>query len=150
MNPLKQFDDFLKEGVVRRQSPDKEKAKFLIEEAENSYLSLLDMLKKVSINNQNANTFIKNAYDPIMELIRAILLIKGFNSSGSHAHEAEVAYLRKLKFSEADVEFANQLRYFRNGIMYYGTILNEEYTKKVVEFTKKIYPKLKELTKRLV
>ena len=56
MNPLKQFDDFLKEGVVRRQSPDKEKAKFLIEEAENSYLSLLDMLKKVSINNQNANT----------------------------------------------------------------------------------------------
>lgn len=33
--------------------------------------------------------------------------------------------------------------HFRNGILYYGTRLDEEYAKKVVEFTKKIYPKLK-------
>ena len=97
----------------------------------------------------NANTFVKNAYDPLMELIRAILLIQGFNSSGSYAHEAEVAYLRELGFSEAEVEFTNQLRYFRNGIMYYGTILKADYANKVIEFTKKVYPRLKTLANSL-
>jgi uncharacterized protein (UPF0332 family) len=105
------------------------------------------MVKKVGIDNSNANTFIKNAYDPMMELVRAILLTKGFNSSGSYAHEAEVAYLRELKFSEAEVQFANQLRYFRNGITYYGTKLDAEYAKKVLDFVRKIYPKLRNLFK---
>jgi uncharacterized protein (UPF0332 family) len=144
-NPLKPFNDFIKDGIVRKQLPDKERAKFLIGEAENSYNSLLDMVKKVGINNINANTFVKNAYDPMMELVRAILLIKGFNSSGSYAHEAEVAYLKELDFSEADVQFANQLRYFRNGVMYYGTILKADYANKVITFVKKIYPILKSL-----
>jgi len=146
-NPLRSFDYFLKEGIVKKQLPDKERAKFLIAEAENAYQSLLDSVNKVKINNANANTFVKNAYDPVMELIRAILLMRGFNSSGSYAHEAEVAYLRELKFPEANVEFANQLRYFRNGAMYYGTILQIEYANKVIEFVKDIYPRLKKLAK---
>jgi len=147
MNPLKQFDEFLKEGIVRKQSPDKERAKFLIQEAENAYNSLLDMENKAGITDVNANTFVKNAYDPLMEVVRAILLINGLNSSGSYAHESEVAYLRELKFSEAEVQFVNNLRYFRNGVMYYGTILNADYAHKVLDFVKKTYPKLKRLIK---
>lgn len=144
-NPLKPFNYFLQEGIVKKQLPDKERAKFLIGEAENAYQSLLDSVNKVKINDINANTFVKNAYDPIMELIRAILLMKGFNSSGSYAHEAEVAYLRELKFPETDVEFANQLRYFRNGVMYYGTILKKDYAHSVIAFVNKIYPKLRKI-----
>jgi len=147
MKPLKQFSEFLKEGIIRRQSPDKERAIFLVSESEDAYKFLIEMVKKVGIDNSNANTFIKNAYDPMMELVRAILLTKGFNSSGSYAHEAEVAYLRELKFSEAEVQFANQLRYFRNGITYYGTKLDAEYAKKVLDFVGKIYPKLRNLFK---
>jgi len=146
-NQLKPFDYFLKAGIVRKQLPDKERAKFLIVEAENAYQSILESVNKVKINNINANTFVKNAYDTVMELIRAILLMRGFNPSGSYAHEAEVVYLRELKFSEADVEFANQLRYFRNGAMYYGTILKIDYANKVIGFVKDIYPKLKRLAK---
>jgi len=146
-NPLKPFNYFLQEGIVKKQLPDKERAKFLIGEAENAYQSLLESINKVKINDINANTFVKNAYDPVMELIRAILLMKGFNSSGSYAHEAEVAYLRELKFPETDVEFANQLRYFRNGVMYYGTILKTDYANSVIAFVKDIYPRLKKLAK---
>jgi len=145
ISPLKPFSYFLEEGIVRTQFPDKVRAKFLIGEAENAYQSLLDLVKKVEITSINANTFVKNAYDPLMELIRAILLIRGFNSSGSYAHEAEVAYLRELKFPESDVVFANQLRYFRNGAMYYGTILDADYARKVISFVNKIYPQLKKL-----
>lgn len=71
------------------------------------------------------------------------MLRKGFNSSGQGAHEAEVSYMRKIDFSDNDVRFADQLRYFRNGIVYYGKILDAEYAKKVVKFMKRASPKLK-------
>ena len=77
-----------------------------------------------------------------MELIRAKMLLEGYNASGQGAHEAEVSYLRVLGFSEKDVQFADQMRFFRNGMLYYGKILDKEYAEKVVDFVKQTYPKL--------
>ena len=71
------------------------------------------------------------------------MLLKGYNASGFSAHKAEVSYMRLLKFNEKDVQFANQLRYFRNGIMYYGKRFDNEYAKKVLEFLKDIKQKLR-------
>ena len=34
-----------------------------------------------------------------------------------------------------------QLRYFRNGILYYGKTFDSEYAEKVIDFTKKIMKK---------
>jgi len=82
-----------------------------------------------------------------MELIRAKMLLEGYNASGFGAHEAEVSYLRVLGFNEKDVQFADQLRFFRNGMLYYGTILDKEYAERVIEFTKKTYAKLKTMIK---
>jgi len=73
--------------------------------------------------------------------------LEGYLASGQGAHEAEVSYLIVLGFPEKDVKFADQMRYFRNGILYYGTSLDAEYAEKVVGFTKKIYPKLREMVK---
>ncbi|MFH1971873.1 MAG: hypothetical protein ABIJ18_00160 [archaeon] len=58
------------------------------------------------------------------------------------SHEAEVAYLRNLGFSEKKIEFMNQLRYFRNGIKYYGKEFDKEYAQKVIIFLDKAYAKL--------
>ena len=69
----------------------------------------------------------------------------GLIISGKGAHEAEVSYLRTLGFKEQEVQFADQMRFFRNGMLYYGTIIDKEYAKKVILFTKKKYKKLKEL-----
>ena len=77
-----------------------------------------------------------------MGIIRAKMLLKGYNASGFGAHEAEVSYLRNLDFKETDVQFLDQIRFFRNGMLYYGTILEEEYAEKVLSFLRKIYPKL--------
>lgn len=73
-----------------------------------------------------------------MELIRSKLLLAGYSSSGQFAHEAEVSFLRKGDFSENNISFINELRYFRNSVTYYGKIMDVEYAKKVVEFTKKL------------
>jgi tRNA(His) 5'-end guanylyltransferase len=78
-----------------------------------------------------------------MKKIRSEMLKKGLNASGISAHEAEIYYLQEIGFSEIDIEFANQLRYFRNGIEYYGKGFNKEYAEKVLNFLEKIREKVK-------
>lgn len=147
MSAIKNFDEFTRNGIVRKQSIDKSRANFLVMESERDYDSLLDMIKKLNITENNANLFVKSCYDILMEIIRAKLLMAGYNASGAGAHEAEISYMRVLGFKEADVQFADQLRFFRNGILYYGTFIDKEYAEKVVEFTKRIYPILKKMIK---
>ncbi|MFA6022864.1 MAG: hypothetical protein WC781_02130 [Candidatus Pacearchaeota archaeon] len=145
MKPIKDFQEFIKEGIVKRQSPDKSRAEFLIKESEQSYTYLLELINKMGINDDNANNYVKNCYDMLMELVRAKMLLEGYNASGYHAHEAEVSYLRLLNFKEKDVQFADQMRFFRNGMLYYGTIIDKEYAEKVISFTKENYHKIKKM-----
>jgi hypothetical protein len=140
---LKTFDEYLKEGIARKQSPDKLRARSLISESEDSYKILLSFVEKMSLDDSNANHVIKNAYDIIMELIRAKMLSDGFGTTGKGVHEAEVSYLAEIGFGGRDMEFANELRYFRNGIMYYGKKFDKAYAEKVLEFLKRMYPLLK-------
>ena len=143
MKAIMDFEDFIKDKIVKVQNPDKSRAEFLVKEAENGYLFLQEMIDKIGIRENNANDYIKSCYDILMELIRAKMLLEGYNATGKGAHEAEVSYLRVLGFKENDVQFADQLRFFRNGMLYYGTILDKEYAEIVIEFTKKNYIKLK-------
>ncbi len=145
MRPVRQFEEFIAEGIVKKQAPDRSRANFLASESEKSYDFLLDVVKNYGITERNANTIIKLCYDVVMELIRACMLKEGYNASGRGAHEAEVSYLRKIGFKETDVQFADQVRYFRNGVMYYGKQLDEEYAKTVLEFMDGLYRKLKEM-----
>lgn len=147
MRYLKKFDEYVKEGIVKKASINQERAKSLIIESERKMNSLIESLEKIGIKNENANDYLEHCYDIMMFLIRAELYLKGFSSSGQGAHEAEVSYLRAMEFNENEVEFIDQLRYFRNGIMYYGKSFDKEYAEKVVEFTKKIYLKLRKLIK---
>ncbi len=142
MRPAKKFEEFIRTGIVKKQSPDKSRAQFLIEEAKQNYSYLLELTRKIGIQDKNANNFVKDCYDILMELIRSEMLLRGFNSSGYGAHEAEISYMRKLKFTENEIQFADQIRYFRNGMLYYGTIIDKEYAEKVIQFTKKVYEKL--------
>ncbi|MEK6862642.1 MAG: hypothetical protein AABW57_00555 [Nanoarchaeota archaeon] len=143
MKPIKNFNDFLKEGIVKKQSPDLSRANFLIKESQKSYFFINSLVKDLGLNDDNANSIIKLCYDIIMGFIRAKMLKDGYNAVGQGAHEAEVSYLRSIGFNENDVQFANQLRYFRNGIMYYGKMFDKEYAKQVLDFLNKIINKLK-------
>lgn len=144
MNAIKPFEDFIKCGIVKKQSSDISRAKYLNEESKKSYSFLKKKIEMFGINNESANDLIKSCYDIIMELIRAKMFLEGYNASGKGAHEAEVSYLRILGFKEKEVQFADQLRYFRNGMLYYGTSLDEEYAEKVINFTHKLYEALQQ------
>ena len=73
------------------------------------------------------------------------MFLKGYNASGPGAHEAEISYMRNLGFKENEIRFADQMRFFRNGMLYYGTILDKVYAEKVILFTKDKYSELKRI-----
>ncbi len=146
MRYLKPFEEFIKDGVIKKVAVDKERAKSLILESERKTNSLDENLEKIGIKDENANDYVEYCYDIIMFLIRARLYSKGYASRGQGAHEAEVSFAREMGCNENDVQFLNQLRYFRNGILYYGKRLDKEYAEKVLEFTKKNSLKFKKIS----
>mgnify|MGYP001609900569 FL=1 len=145
----KKFEEYLKDGTIKKTSINKPKAKFLMGESETSFLGLQERVDTMGINEKNTNSIVKDCYDIIMGIIRSKLLLSEYKSSGYFSHEAEISYLKNLGFSDQEIIFMNTLRHFRNAAIYDGKILDKSYTQKVVEFTKKIYPKLKNLIKRV-
>lgn len=142
---MKSFEEFVKTGVVKKQTPNKQRALALIEEVASKKKFLEVSLKNIPTEQMNANFIVDSCYDILMELIRAKMFIDGYNSGSSH--EAEVSYLRNLQFSEFDIRFMNDIRYYRNGTKCYGTVLDMEYAKSVLSFMNKIYPKLRGFVK---
>jgi len=69
MRTLKNFDEFLKKGIVNRRKPDLIRSKALVKEAKKRKLFLEQMKKKLGLSNENANYFIENSYDVLIELI---------------------------------------------------------------------------------
>jgi len=96
MRSLRNFEEFLESGTVKRRSSDRARAKSLIEEAESRLRFLNELIQKIPVSDENANYFVESVYDVLISLIRARLLIDGFNSSGEGSHEAEVAYMRRM------------------------------------------------------
>lgn len=145
MRQLKKFEEFLSLGLIKKQSKDRERAEDLKLEAEEKYSFFKKVKKKIGTEELNPNYVVETCYDILIELIRAKLLLDGFKTD---SHEAEVSYMRNLGFSENDVMFMNDLRYFRNGIKYYGKRFDNEYAGKVLSFLEDIYVRLMKETKR--
>ncbi len=147
MNLPFDFGYYLKEKIARKQSPNIPRAEFLIKETQKSFIGLKDRVEKLEINEFNANSVIKDIHDIIIEKIRAKMLLDGYNASGNFAHEAEVAYMKNLNFSDFEVSFVNELRQARNGITYYGKIYEKEYAKSCYDFLMQLNTRLDMLFK---
>ena len=46
--------------------------------------------------------------------------------------------MRELVFSEAEIELADSLRYYRNRILYYGAKLDQSFAEKVLLLLEKV------------
>ncbi len=137
---VKKFEEFIKSGVVKKQTPNRARALSIIEEVKSKKQYLEISIKSIPKEKLNANVIVDQCYDVLMELIRAKLYIEGYNAGNSH--EAEVSYLKILGFIESDLRFMDELRYYRNGTKYYGIILNMKYAEQTLAFMEKMYPKL--------
>jgi len=144
MIALRKFEEFIFLGIITKQNSDNERAKNLILESEGKLKFFKKVKNKLGTEELSPNYVIETCYDILIELLRAKLLTRGYKTD---SHEAEISYMRNLNFSENEVIFMNELRYFRNGIKYYGRIFTKEYTEKVFIFMEKIYLKLTKLLK---
>jgi len=50
MKAIKSFEEFIVQGIVKKQRPDRSRVEFLIKEAEQSYVYLLELINKIGIN----------------------------------------------------------------------------------------------------
>jgi hypothetical protein len=71
---MRNFDEFIRSNIVKKQSIDRSRAEFLIKESENSYKNLLEMIQKIELSDTNANTFVKSCYDILSIQMGQILL----------------------------------------------------------------------------
>jgi len=145
MRPLRPFTSYLDEGVIKRVTPDPERAASLRKESRRKLKTLTTNLRLVGITAENANDYAEYCYDLLMLSVRALLYEHGYVARGAGAHEAEVAALTNFGIADDDIRFLNQLRYFRNGMLYYGTTIDEQYARQVITFTKRLAQALKEV-----
>jgi len=136
---MRTFEEFLKQGLVKKKKKDEARAKSLIEGAEKRKAV---MEKYLPLNAETAVQITEECYDIIRELLEAKLSNEGYKS---YNHEAVISYLAELGFSKDELIFVDTLREIRHGTKYYGKIVNEEYAQKVKEFLDKIYLKLKKI-----
>ncbi len=68
MRILKQFEEYIQEGVVRKVMINRERAKSLFIESERKMRSLKERLEKLGVKNENAGDYIEYCYDIIMHL----------------------------------------------------------------------------------
>jgi hypothetical protein len=140
---MKRFQQFIEAGIVKKKNPNKIRAVSLLKEAEEKKRHLELSLKMIPKNEISPNFIVDYCYDIIMELIRGKMLIDGYSAGNSH--EAEIYYMLELGFAEAEANFMDEIRYYRNGTKYYGTILGRKYSDEVLAFLEKNYFKLKKI-----
>lgn len=59
MRVLKLFEEYQKEGIVKRVKINEERAKSLVIESERKRRSLNERIEKLGINNENANDYVE-------------------------------------------------------------------------------------------
>lgn len=142
MKTIRNFDDLLELGIVKKVSPDIRRARGLKIDSKKRKKFVEEMIEKLEITDENANYFIENTYNVLIEVIRAQMFIRGYKAVEENADEAEVAYLRKLRFPEKQVIYMISLRYCVNSIQYLGKKFEKGYAWKVINFMNELYPKL--------
>ena len=140
---MKEFEDFLKSGDVRKQEKNEILAKALIKSSEKS----LKNIRRTKIDELNAESVVSDIYDVIRELIEARLVFEGYKS---YSHEATILFLKKFKeFDEYEIDFLDNLRKIRNSIKYYGKEATEENALNTLKFMDSVLPKLKKLVENV-
>lgn len=126
------FEDFIKEGLVREVSPDKQLAKSLVRIAK----LRLKNLEPSPISDENSFSVVENCYEAIRELIDALMALRGFKS---YSHEATVEFLREfysVNIGYSAVNKVDRYRRIRNDIKYKGLLTSKSEAEEILKNTK--------------
>ncbi|MEA3414501.1 MAG: hypothetical protein U9Q99_03195 [Nanoarchaeota archaeon] len=132
------FEDFIKQGKVRKATPDILMSKSIIENTSKD----LKFLEQIKITELSKRKIVSNYYDSLRSLLEAISLLKGYKI---YSHEAFTYFLKeKLNQEILSLKF-DRFRKIRNGLNYYGKSIELEEAKDIILEMKKVIKKIKEL-----
>ena len=132
------FDDFIKEGKVRKTSPDRLMAESIIKNT----IEDLKFLNATPVTELSKRKLVSNYYDSLRSLLEAISLIKGYKI---YSHEAFTPFLKeKLGEERLSTKFDRFRKNKKWYLNYYGKSIElteaKEFTselKSVIEYIKK-------------
>jgi|SRR3989344_879204 len=119
-------------------TPDKEKAKSLIETAEGRIITARE------VNEKTANYVFEDYYSSVLELIHAIVILEGYNVSN---HICLGYYIRDVLKKEELYRTFDDCRYKRNSLTYYGKRMDFETAKDAIRKAKNLIEELKRILK---
>ncbi len=113
MNRESRWKDCLESNSSIRISPDKAKARSLMDTA----VGRNEFLNKNDVNESSANYIFEGYYSSVLEMLHAMLLIKGYKVSN---HICLGYYLRDVLNRNKLFQTYDDCRFKRNSLIYYG------------------------------
>ena len=113
-----EFNDFIKNGKVRKGEKDVMLAKSLVNAAKQD----LEFLESLEVNELSARKIFSNYYDTLRTIIEAMAALDGFKI---YSHEAFTFYLKDKNEENSAMDF-DRFRKIRNRINYYGKEISKE------------------------
>ncbi len=111
---IQQFDYYLKQGLVKRESPNTELSNALLRKAERRF----KQIRVQRISNENADFIFEDAYESAREAAQALMAVKGYKPI---SHEAVIAFLEEFykdNFSNYELAMLDRYRKLRNLSVY--------------------------------
>jgi len=126
---MKDFEFYINEGKIKKQTPDINLAKSLKIDA----LERINQIKQLDINTFSKIIY-ENTYDALRDILDAILAINGYKS---YSHEGSISFLKKKNVDIEIIEALNEFRYKRNSSKYYGKSIDKNEAKEILDFFEK-------------
>ena len=128
------------EGNSVKITPNIKRAEFLARHAENT----LKAVKKIKLDNDNASVFFANYYDAFLEMLHAVMYVKGYKVAN---HYCLGYYLRDVLGEDEAFRTFDKARKIRNSIIYYGEIFDtniiNDLTSRIVLVVRKLKVQIK-------
>jgi len=128
------WNDCIYSNSALKITPDREKAKSLIETAEDRIkFSVRDL------NEKTANYIFEDYYSSVLELVQALVLLHSYKINN---HVCLGFFLRDVLEKENLFRLFDDCRYKRNSLVYYGKRMDFKTAKDAIEKAKRLMNKL--------
>ena len=136
---INSFENYLKMGKAKRQTPDPEEASALLQQAEER----LEYTQGKALNAKTAKFVLEDAYEVMRESAQSLMSLGGFKP---YSHEATISFLKKFygsTFPEEDIRAFDRFRQLRNDSVYRAAPVHEEDAKDCLVFATLFVQKIK-------
>jgi len=137
---ISSWEDCKEENFSVKITPNKGKAKSLIETAEGR----IEYASEKEINNKKLNYVFEDYYTSLIEMIHALTILDSYNVSN---HICLGFYLKDILKKEKLFRLFDNIRFKRNSLVYYGKRMTSEEASEGIEKCKIIIDEIKNLIK---